>query len=49
MKTPIWPAKFLQVIGERDRARDIAVRLEQENQHLREILALLGWDLEEVS
>jgi hypothetical protein len=34
----------LRLIGERDRARDIAVRLEQENAHLREVLdGLLLW------
>jgi hypothetical protein len=39
---PIWPQRFLKVIAERERARATAVRLEQDNAHLTELLAGLG-------
>lgn len=42
---PIWPERFLKVIAERDRARDVAVRLEQENAAMRIRVVLLARDL----
>jgi hypothetical protein len=35
---------YAQLEQERDSARNIAVRLEQENAHLRSLLAQFGWE-----
>lgn len=44
-ESPIWPGRFMDVIGERDRARDTAVRLEQEHAALSTWATLLARDL----
>ncbi len=44
-KSPIWPGRFMHVIDERDRARDTAVRLEQELVALSKWATLLTHDL----
>jgi hypothetical protein len=33
---PIWPIRLVHIARERDRARDVAVALEQENTRLRQ-------------
>lgn len=35
---PVWPGRLLDLIRQRDQARDIAVQLEQENAELRRLL-----------
>jgi len=46
--TPQWPTRFLSLIAQRDRARDTAVRLEQENARLEDLLAGVARDLREM-
>lgn len=43
-KTPtIWPDALIRVAAQRDRARNVAMRLEQEVAYLTDTLDNLGW------
>lgn len=56
LSRPIWPAALTRVarqrdraLAERDSARNVAVRLEQEVAALRHVLVVLGYHFEEAS
>jgi hypothetical protein len=45
LSTPIWPSALTRVAAQRDRARNVAIRLEQENAHLLDLISNIASDL----
>jgi hypothetical protein len=48
LSKPIWPSALTRVAAQRDRARNVAIRLEQENAEVTDLVRALVVDLREM-